>query len=910
MGGSETKGVQTSGVAVLFEADTGQVVMNFNGQPTPVGTVAFSSNGRQILTAGGDVARKILGAGSTSRNVYQDTDVRRWDVATGNELSRYQGPKAPTHSITFTTDGKRVLAAGSVEDTALYSWDIAAPTGLRIGFPNGLNPTYAVLLPGGAKLAYLCTDWSFRTYNLTEDHQGLIAEEMQAVRPERLTVWPEMPAWSRDGRFLVCSTMKYAKVPGKAPIYIVDAATDQLVHTLEGHPLRVKTLAISDDGRYVFSSSTDGNRLWDASSPNAGSQPAVIVPEVKPPPPVRAVELFEAYRRVNEAVAKLKADPGDLGAIQALVEAVKDPDANLRRTAAEALLQLRPHPKAASPGYAALLGADNPLDMRLRAAEAHWEVDRNGPAVLPVLIEGVRNVALRQRALWIMARLGPEAKDALPVLTPLLQAGNLPNVVSDVFSDIGPDAVPPLMEMLTKKGIAGGQAGNMLGGMGADAAPALLKLLNDPDALIRSSAIITLGRVAPCAPEVMPALMEVAQKGNANLRQDTLTALGIAGPSAKAAVPILLDAVKSNDPIQRHTALQALLNIRLDPTALPALNEAVSDNRPYDRILALELRWRVDRQTAAAVVGLTSAITGNPHDRTACQTALASLDRIAAEDKSAAHALAESLKSVDAPARSRAALLLASLGVEAETVVPLLVADVKSPFVGADMKAADALGLYGKAASSAVPALQGLLRDNPWPYVATKAAEALYRIDPSQKATATEALLDVIYKRLFPAEKYAAAAALCRMDPSNAKAVAVLKEGLLDPNPDTRVSALTWCARAGAGCRELLPLIERSLEEETDVGRVQAATAVWKVGATDQVTNKAIAALLLSLKEPTYAAVRGQAAEHLGEMGASAKAAAPALTAALRDRSTVVRSSAADALRKVDPEAAANAGVP
>jgi len=148
------------------------------------------------------------------------------------------------------------------------------------------------------------------------------------------------------------------------------------------------------------------------------------------------------------------------------------------------------------------------------------------------------------------------------------------------------------------------------------------------------------------------------------------------------------------------------------------------------------------------------------------------------------------------------------------------------------------------------------------------------------------------------------------MDPSNPKAVAVLKEGLLDTDSNTRMAALVGCAGAGAGCRELLPVLEQTLEDETEVGRVQAATAVWKVGGTDQAIAKAVAALVGSLKEPTYATVRWQAAEHLGDMGPLAGTAVPALRAALKDRSSVVRFSAANALRKVDPQAAANAGVP
>jgi serine/threonine protein kinase/HEAT repeat protein/uncharacterized coiled-coil protein SlyX len=618
-----------------------------------------------------------------------------------------------------------------------------------------------------------------------------------------------------------------------------------------------------------------------------------------------------AADRVAAAGAMLRANPRDPGAIRTLVQGVKDADSNVRRQAGEYLLQLRPRPKAAASGYAAILKGDNTLDVRLRAAEALWDVDRNGPEVLPVLIEGVRDRGMRQRALGIMARLGPQAKDALPTLLPLLQAGSLPNVVCDVFSNIGPDAVPPLMELFSRKGLAGGQTGNMLGSMGSDAAPSLLKLLADPDRLVRSSAIMTLGQVGPSAPEVIPALIEAAQKEDPGLRLTALTALGIAGPEARAAVPILLDAVKSNNPIGRQIALQALLNIRLDPTALPALTEAIKDNRGYVRVLDLELRWRVDRQTGAAVEGLTRILTDSPKDRTACQTALAALDRIASDGQAEAPALAELLNSQEASVRSRAARLLATLDAHAETVVPLLITDLKSSVPATVAKAAEALGLYGTEAAPAIPSLQSLLK-NPLAFVCAAAAEALWRIDPRQKGAAMEALLEIASSRLLPGERMTAAAAICQLEPSNPKAVAILREGLSDPEPNTRMSAFVACAGAGAGagCRDLLALLEAALEGETDVNRVQAATALWKVGGMGPASDKAVAALMGSLKEPTYATVRGQAAGRLGEMGLAAGAAAPALRSALKDRNSLVRSAAAEALRKVNPEVATKAGVP
>ena len=64
------------------------------------------------------------------------------------------------------------------------------------------------------------------------------------------------------------------------------------------------------------------------------------------------------------------------------------------------------------------------------------------------------------------------------------------------------------------------------------------------------------------------------------------------------------------------------------------------------------------------------------------------------------------------------------------------------------------------------------------------------------------------------------------------------------------------------------------------------------------------------LTDPSQAELRPRAASLLGQMGADANAAAPALREALKDRDLFVRRAAAGRLPKVDPEIAAKANVP
>ena len=135
----------------------------------------------------------------------------------------------------------------------------------------------------------------------------------------------------------------------------------------------------------------------------------------------------------------------------------------------------------------------------------------------------------------------------------------------------------------------------------------------------------------------------------------------------------------------------------------------------------------------------------------------------------------------------------------------------------------------------------------------------------------------------------------------------MLRAALSDPDPAVRAGAYLACGEAGPSVKGLLPLLERALTDETEFLRLDAATAVWKVGGRPE---KPVAALVDGLKDPTYALVRSQAATRSGAMGADAKAAVPALLGVLKERTSLVRFAAAEALPKVDPEAAAKANIP
>jgi len=92
----------------------GQEIRTFHGHTWWVWSVAFSPDGRQILTGSDDGTAKI------------------WDAQTGQEIGTISGHTASVNSVLFSTDGRTLLTAS--DDGTVRLWDIS-----DITEPSGLD---------------------------------------------------------------------------------------------------------------------------------------------------------------------------------------------------------------------------------------------------------------------------------------------------------------------------------------------------------------------------------------------------------------------------------------------------------------------------------------------------------------------------------------------------------------------------------------------------------------------------------------------------------------------------------------------------------------------------------------------------------------------------------------------------
>ena len=215
---------------------------------------------------------------------------------------------------------------------------------------------------------------------------------------------------------------------------------------------------------------------------------------------------------------------------------------------------------------------------------------------------------LQSRALVGFVILGPEAKPAIPDLIKII--GRDSNWPAMALSYVGPDVVPPLIELLQTNRTAdsGGNRRrgvfprrdreyaimtlNMLGTNAEAALPVLMQCYGDEAKRSRADVASALARIGLNQPEVIvPALIYLLANSNGFGQLEAAEALGSLGNKAESAIPALLLAGQSKDAQLQIAAAVAIKKIE------PRTPDALAP-------LILNLRHREDYVREQAVRGL------------------------------------------------------------------------------------------------------------------------------------------------------------------------------------------------------------------------------------------------------------------------------------------------------------------
>ena len=412
---------------------------------------------------------------------------------------------------------------------------------------------------------------------------------------------------------------------------------------------------------------------------------------------------------------------------------------------------------------------------------------------------------------------------------------------------------------------------------------------------VRQSAVEALREIGSDAENAIPALTATMNTGNAEYRRSTVDALVAIGGNSPTVRDTLLAALKDEAAQVRHHAAFSFA------LSWPDVDDSIFENTVPMLTRDLERADREVRLSAAYTLGWVSLCVG-PKSVPAVQAALdhedtgvgvsvlgvfqeyfmnwLRLNPLSPLEGPPIPALMKALEDEDAEIRRIAQWVLSRTGTQ--------VAAGGGTKEGSETHQADDCGGSRDVAKT----VRGILEVLHGPrYPASEriaAALDLHQIDSDRAAAeAVPLLVDYLCDRFeYSADRAKAAETLGDIGSNTAVVVSALQKAIReadkDVTPEKQALGLDWYVW------------------------LWSAYALVKLESPDRGERLTELVGLLQDRESGFSAL---AAYALGQLGGDAKAAVPALTEALKDDWPALQSSAAWALKQIDPEAAAKAGL-
>jgi HEAT repeat protein len=622
-----------------------------------------------------------------------------------------------------------------------------------------------------------------------------------------------------------------------------------------------------------------------------------------------------------------------------LLAALEDESPHVRRAAIFTVRRSGADAKAISAALAPLL-KDRDLFVRVVAAEALWEADRDADA-LAVMKKVMRDgdVRARARAVQALGEAGPAAKGVAPELTALLKASDPDTqvVIAQAMERIQFADVPALAEAMMRAQAEAARTRDyrahramyrVFEALGKDAAPPLIEAMKSGRPERQKSAALALGALGREGRAAVPALIGLLTVRQYNTHQTAAEVLGGLGPDAEPALLNLMDLLDDADPETARVAAVALGGIgrpalqsllirlrsknakndlvtvalaKLGKDAVPPLLDALKSDDPTIRrraALALGGMESPPKEALPAVLALLREWTDDPEGDAFCV---------------AVSAVGLRARRREAPAARRLLAAVANFRGDGGDAIPVVVPLLKDRSPRVRALAAQVLAAMGPAARPAAPALRELLAD-PEPAAANEAAAALLAMNLEHKDDLPTLVAVVKTERLDDSVRYQVAETIGRLGPDAADAVpdllAVLATDKLsylpyaisrvgEPALPHVVKAVRVKSRGREEQAEVLRYLGKPgrdallklLRDEDEELRRLAAYELLFTGASPEV-----AAALLDALNDLDGDVRRNAATWLHTGGVEARVAVPALTKRLLDPWPLVRAAAAKSL--------------
>jgi len=487
----------------------------------------------------------------------------------------------------------------------------------------------------------------------------------------------------------------------------------------------------------------------------------------------------------------------------AVVKALGDPAADVRRKAAFALGRIDADPEAVVDVLVNALGdADN--DVRQTAAQS---LPKMSKVAVPVLIKSLKSdkADLKAMAITILGTIGAEAAPAIDDLKAILlgnTAASGPAAIA-LAGISGPGSIKALTDAAAHDSATVRiLAIQSLHKIGAPAVPSFVDLLGAKHVDVQRHVAALLGGMLVQDKSVVIALGFATKDKDFEVRLNALRSLQQMGSGAKLAEPYVVALLIDLDPQIRMTAFNALRSMGVDPQ--PGLRKALSNPDATTRITTASLMVQLNLEVALA----------EP-------------------------VLLEGVKHKDEALKTQAAYALALRGLQPDVVLPIFINALKNETPSVRRQAAEMIAKYGAQASKAGPDLINALDDKD-DAVCAQALTTLRSIgaDPKLLFPAMVKVLRRADTKLHPA----ASQVIFQVGPQAIpEVIAMLKK---DDSPGVRLACLQALAMVGPPAKDAVGELIKTLDDPTPRVRMTAARALGNIGPDAKTAEAALAKAL------------------------------------------------------------------
>jgi HEAT repeat protein len=554
---------------------------------------------------------------------------------------------------------------------------------------------------------------------------------------------------------------------------------------------------------------------------------------------------------------------------------------------------------------------------------------------LPTLIDLLMNEKdgqVRLAVLDAVTLLGSDAAPAVPALIHMLKTDNAGLLKEELHQDyrsaialaaIGKPAVEGLRGLLKeKKENVRAEVVMSLGRIGPDAGPAvpdLIPLLGDRSERIRREATLALGRIGKAA---IDPLIVASTNPDVIVRSRAVESLGLASSTDDRVHQAVLKCSHDSTPEVRAAAVRSLARFELPAdVVLPVLKEnlrreeegvrlavvnLLNDRRALSQLMAPDLETLLtakDDGVARHAAYLLRKIGPDaaPLLLKALPDEQSRIDQIAEALGQIGRPVAELLtRSLDAPeprVRRGAALALGQVRPLATGTVPRLTAGLNDPDVEVKAAFLAAIGYLGPRAGEAVPAVRAMLQKK-------SAAIRLQVVDIlSHAAPRDDRLLGDLMPLIDDPDakvQRQAIDTIRSLGPIGRKALTPVVAKLDSKDPGVRLAAVELIESHGLAAVDAVPALGLLLADPSPKIRTVSAATLGKLGKAAQPALSRLTPLLAD----ELVEVREAATLALGSLELNAEVVRPHLAKALRDDKTEVRRAATRAIQRLGPQGA------